>query len=79
MYDLKVLQCDEISNEILLSPNFLIERKPTGTATGSITPFWIGQKANIIMTLVEIMITFCILRNVIRILILVSLLRGPKS
>src|ERR1700676_2804354 len=46
--------------------------------TGSITPFWIGQKANIIVTLVEIMITFCILQNVIRILILVSLLGGSQ-
>jgi hypothetical protein len=44
--------------------------------TGSITPFWVGQKANIIVTLVEIMITFCIWLNVIRILILVSLLGG---
>jgi hypothetical protein len=42
------------------------------------TPFWVGQKANIIVTLVEIMITFCILRNVIGILISVSLLGGPK-
>jgi len=35
--------------------------------TGSITPFGAGQKVNIIVTLVEIMITFCELQNVIRI------------
>jgi len=32
---------------------------------GHITPFWVGQKVNIIITLVEIMITFCELQNVI--------------
>jgi len=42
--------------------------------TGSITPFWVEQKANIIVTLVEIMLTFFLLQNVIRILNLVSLL-----
>ena len=29
------------------------------TVTGSITPFWNEQKANIIVTLVKIMTTFC--------------------
>jgi len=47
-------------------------------ASGSITPFWVGQKANIIVTLDEITITFCILQNVIGILTLVSILQGPK-
>jgi hypothetical protein len=28
-------------------------------STGSITPFWNEQKANIIVTLVKIMTTFC--------------------
>ena len=35
--------------------------------TGSITPFGVGQKVNIIVTLVEIMVTFCELQNVIRV------------
>ena len=46
--------------------------------TGSITPFWVEQKANIIVTLVEIMLTFCNNQNVIRILNLVSLLHCCK-
>ena len=33
--------------------------------TGSITLFWVKQKPNIIMTLVEI-ITFCVSQNIIR-------------
>src|ERR1700683_4840949 len=45
--------------------------------TGSITPFWVEQKANIIVTLVE-MIKFCLLQNVIRILHLVTLLHCCK-
>jgi hypothetical protein len=35
--------------------------------TGSITPFGVGQKVNIIVILVEIMVTFCKLHNVIRV------------
>ena len=37
----------------------------TNDVTGSITPFGVGQKVNIIVTLVEIMITFCELQNFI--------------
>jgi hypothetical protein len=33
--------------------------------TGSITPFRVEQKVNIIVTLVEITITFCALQNII--------------
>jgi hypothetical protein len=46
--------------------------------TGSITPFGVEQKANIIVTLVEIMLTFWLLQNVIRILNLDSLLHCCK-
>jgi len=35
--------------------------------TGSITPFGAEQKANIIVTGVKIMITFCVVQNVIQI------------
>jgi hypothetical protein len=47
-------------------------------STGSITPFGVEQKANIIVTLVEIMLTFWLLQNVIRILNLDSLLHCCK-
>jgi hypothetical protein len=45
----------------------LDEPTTTGQYTGSITPFGVGQKVNIIVTLVEIMVTFCELQNVIRV------------
>ena len=37
--------------------------------TGSITPFGVGQKVNIIVTLVEIMVTFCRMLSEFRILL----------
>jgi len=36
-----------------------------GRITGSITPFGVEQKANIIVTRAKIMITFCVAQNVI--------------
>jgi len=46
--------------------------------TGSITTFWVKQKGNIIVTLVEIMLTFCNKQNGIRIINLASLLHCCK-
>jgi hypothetical protein len=51
----------------VISDPLSLEEECVEDITGSITPFWVGQKVNIIVTLVEIMVTFCKLQNVIRV------------
>ena len=54
------------------APNSLRLNIPTTGLTGSITSFGAEQKSNIIVTRVKIMITFCVVQNVIQIYNLVK-------